>query len=182
MPGKNGIKGYCKAMAALPGTSSEIAARIGTSKSGTALLMRRLAAVGLVRSETYKTARNGRPAVVWAVDGQHEAPKAKPGVTHIMFGEMVRSMHRGASTFDIAEYSGCHYQVAQYVVREAHRLGLCHIAEWTRSGVNYQPVYEWGKGTDAPKPLAMTPHEKYRCCVERQKALFFVRALAGVAA
>ena len=182
MPGKNGIKGYCAALAALPGTSSEISARTGGSRSGVQMLMRRLSAVGLVRAAGYRIARNNQPAVVWAVDGPYEAPKAKPGINHIMFAAMVQAMRRGASTFEIADHSGCHFQVAQYVVREAHRLGLCHITEYTRSGVINQPVYEWGRGVDAKKPMPLTRMERWRNHETRKQTLFVVRALAGVAA
>ena len=153
----------------------------GGSKSGAQVLMRRLASVGLVRADGHRMARNNQPAVVWAVDGPDEPPKAKPGVNHIMFAAMVQAMRRGASTFEIADHSGCHFQVAQYVVREAHRLGLCHITDYTRAGVNQQPVYEWGSGVDAKRPLPMTPVEKWRRLEARKQTLFVVRALAGVA-
>lgn len=54
-----------------------------------------------------------------------------------------------------------------------HRENLIHIVEWRRgsSGGSPSPLYAWGRGTDAAKPVRYENKEKCRRYVEKLKAV-----------
>lgn len=70
------------------------------------------------------------------------------------------------TVFELAERVNVTPHNVRHYLREAHEKGLVRIVGWTRRSAlecgRAFPVYTYGRGPDAPKPVGLTPMERKR--------------------
>jgi hypothetical protein len=68
----------------------------------------------------------------------------------------------GCTAPEVAAKVYCTERSAQILINKLRQQGVVHIQEWRRSGNVLVAVYRHGIGTDAVKPLPMTPAERLK--------------------
>lgn len=63
------------------------------------------------------------------------------------------------SKYDLAAMVHCDQRTAQRMLARIHGARICRIARWVSIYHHWIPVYKLGKGTDCPKPRALTHAE-----------------------
>ena len=73
----------------------------------------------------------------------------------------------------IAKFAGVSWASAQRWVTAMHSAGVVHIVEYLRSPNNKvtSRVYQWGSGTDAPRPAKVPRREYLRQYRQRKQTL-----------
>jgi Mn-dependent DtxR family transcriptional regulator len=172
MPGHIGFPAYCKAIAALPGTSAEIADRCGFRPKSVTGLMRRFWQLGLVTPAGI----GYRKAVIWkygihpAVESIRMGGPIRPYANHILFAAMIRALGDARTARQLGEDVGVSLLSAQTAIRHLRAAGLVHLSEWGLCAFG-RPVamYELGKGRDVPKPAPQCNKVKWARYTQRKK-------------
>jgi hypothetical protein len=75
------------------------------------------------------------------------------------------------SAQDLADLTGLHVETTRVFVKEMHKRGLVHIAQWdTRLNRRIKlPMYKLGEGIDKPKPPRLPSAETTKRYRQRQK-------------
>ena len=75
------------------------------------------------------------------------------------------------SAQDLSDLTGLHVETTRAFVKEMHKRGLVHIAQWdTRLNRRIKlPMYKLGEGIDKPRPKPIPSAEVAKRYKERQK-------------
>lgn len=85
---------------------------------------------------------------------------------------MLAHLTEGAvSAQDLASLTGMHLETTREFLKEMHKRGLVHIAQWdVRLNRRIKlPMYKLGEGGDKPRPKPLSSAEVQRRYKERQK-------------
>ena len=74
----------------------------------------------------------------------------------------------GCTAPELAAKVYCTERSAQQMIKRLRLAGTIHIQEWARSGRILVAVYRYGIGTDAARPLPLTPMERLRRFRQRE--------------
>ena len=86
--------------------------------------------------------------------------------------DLLAHLTEGAvSAQDLADLTGLHVETTRAFVKEMHKRGLVHIAQWdTRLNRRIKlPMYKLGEGIDKPRPKPIPSAEVSKRYKERQK-------------
>ena len=171
MPGHIGFPAYCAMMAALPGTSAQLASKAGIKTKGAAEVMRRFWSLGLVYPGGIvgnpEQLSGGATKTVWhagrGIPVSKRVKKIQPRAAHIMFASLVRALEQPRTTKELAQIVGVGLVTMQARVKALRDAGLVHIPEWTRDAQGRAFArYEWGPGANVKKPPPLSSAEKWR--------------------
>lgn len=87
-------------------------------------------------------------------------------VNAIALSELLVGLQDGChSVHELSELSGLSIQTVRYYLKQLHKRGIIHIADWTEDvrGSRILKVFELGVGKDVPKPK---PKSKAAACVK----------------
>jgi hypothetical protein len=86
--------------------------------------------------------------------------------------DLLAHLTEGAvSAQDLSDLTGLHVETTRVFVKEMHKRGLVHIAQWdTRLNRRIKlPMYKLGEGGDKPRPKPIPSAEVAKRYKERQK-------------
>ena len=86
--------------------------------------------------------------------------------------DLLAHLTEGAvSAQDLSDLTGLHVETTRAFVKEMHKRGLVHIAQWdTRLNRRIKlPMYKLGEGIDKPRPKPIPAAEVSKRYKERQK-------------
>ncbi len=81
------------------------------------------------------------------------------------YAEAIFQLQRhGGTVREISQHSGLGYNTTRKLIQALHRRGVIRVALWRRDGIGRErlPVYFFGTGPDAKRPLGMTREERVR--------------------
>lgn len=175
-----------------PGTSAEIARRVGSTRNTVARTMRRMYDLRLVRRKEWVRGDDGRNmAALWSFEQGPDAPlpmtvktglpnqrpghiveRIKPSAEMVTFAAIIRALQdEPKSTYDLVDASGATWSTVRRLLRFSRSIGLAYVAEWGEQripGGSGAPVGMWALGIDKPdarrpKPMPMpVAHRRYR--------------------
>lgn len=160
-----GTVGCAKLVAQLPGTSEQVAKRVGCAwKNVVARSMSDLHRLGLIyRYAVVYTGPKRTAGSVWAFGRAPSVPlparrldaKARPSNSAIGLAMLVRSMYEGPkSTADLVRETGLNKGCVLRVLRVLKDGGLVHVAEWEKRQGSPIPFYAMGRNMpDAEMPM-----------------------------
>lgn len=161
---------YARLMLALPGTSEQIALRIGSEQRNVAYIMSSFWRLGLCHPGSVGKGKiHGGKTAVWMLGaGQMAAGLrvrkiGRSKAQHIAFAEIWRRLEDGATVKHVARECGTAYRSVYSVTDTLKQAGMAHISTWDKDDLG-RPVAVWviGPGKDADKPPAKEPTQKYR--------------------
>lgn len=159
-------------VAALPGSSDDVALRTGMPRPRVHKALRQLNGLRIVHKSGYEH-RGVRKscAIVWGpgdkpdatlltLDGlerrdlQH-TPR-RPSAQVIAFASMVRALDDPQTARSLCAATGMSKRSVYAFLKAMAAADLVHVAGWDRSGWQWVPEYLIGKGRSMPKPAAQT--------------------------
>lgn len=164
-----GFAGYCRILSAVisrPGTTAQLAERMGVTHNTMAYVMRSLYRMGLVyRSEWVRPVPHSILVPVWkagrdGIDTEPEIPaprkhKRAARGSAITLGTIAQILaDEPLRMTEIAEELGLHRETTVRLIGIMREYGLCRIAAWEpreKSGAPI-PLYAFGRGGNKPKP------------------------------
>lgn len=104
--------------------------------------------------------------------GKQEREIGKVSLKIQTYVDLLAHLTEGAvSAQDLAALTGLHLETTRAFVKEMHKRGLVHIAQWdTRLNRRIKlPMYKLGEGGDKPRPKPIPSAEVSKRYKERQK-------------
>jgi hypothetical protein len=176
---------YARILLCLPGTSEDIAERVGSDKTTVARLMSCLWFLGLCHpGGVRKVKAHSNRTAVWHLgvgdkaEGLRVRKAKRPKAQQIAFASIWRALEDGATARGAAIETGSSHVSLYNVLAVMKEHEWVHVWTWDRDAVG-RPVAVWriGPGKDAPKPR-VTKAEKAR----KYRARLRIRALTMLGA
>ena len=104
--------------------------------------------------------------------GKQEREIGKVSLKIQTYVDLLAHLTEGAvSAQDLSDLTGLHVETTRAFVKEMHKRGLVHIAQWdTRLNRRIKlPMYKLGEGIDKPRPKPIPSAEVAKRYKERQK-------------
>jgi len=104
--------------------------------------------------------------------GKQEREISKVSLKIQTYVDLLAHLTEGAvSAQDLSDLTGLHVETTRAFVKEMHKRGLVHIAQWdTRLNRRIKlPMYKLGEGIDKPRPKPIPSAEVAKRYKERQK-------------
>ena len=156
-----GMAGYVRFLACLPGTPTDIGAKLGVNSRTAQKLMLELRILGLVAHQGFK--HEGRAkSKVFALGCEHRPDvKCTPRAQVIAFASVYKAMRNPKSVREIHEETGVYLSTIRRIIDALRTHRMCRIAEWEpRHGCPIALHQICGPlGKDCKRPEAMTRKE-----------------------
>ena len=81
-------------------------------------------------------------------------------IPRVMLDAYVVLQDKPMDAWALSEEVHCHFRTAGRVLVQMHQMGMAHIVRWERSQGSPLPVYAFGAGEDAVKPVKLTDKER----------------------
>lgn len=144
---------YADLLLAMPGTASQLAAKLGWTAVATRGVLRRMHALHLAHASHALIVGNSK-SWVWSRGSEaSDRGPLRPKAAHIGFAYLWREMETGATMLGAAEASGASKVTVQRLVNHLRDRRCVHICAWERDSQT-RPVAVWriGAGNNVPKP------------------------------
>lgn len=161
---------YARLMLALPGTSEQIAQRIGSGQRNVAYIMSSFWRLELCHPGSVGKGKvHGGKTAVWMLGAGQMATGlrvrkiGRSKAQHIAFAAIWRALEEAATAKHIARECGTALRSVYKVTETLKQAGMAHISTWDKDDLG-RPVAVWviGHGKDAERPPAKGPTQKYR--------------------
>lgn len=195
-----GFAGYCRILSAVtsrPGTTAQLAERLGVTHNTLAYVMRSMHRMGLVyRAEWVRPTLHSVQVPVWhggkGVDTEpdihakrhHSRPSRGSAV---MLGTIAEILSDGPmSAAELGAELGRHKETVIRLIRIMREHGLCRIGGWESGAGAPVPLYAFGRGRNATRPVAIARcHERAKkhkaTYVAKRRHEAMLKALSGTA-